>query len=101
MSNSYQTLTTSQMLTNIMLCTSSTVITYTLPTGSNIHIGMIGGSGSMLPLNQGFEWSIINMGSSAGAVLISTTSSTKHSYWGNVALDVTKSVRFFYKHRKR
>ena len=83
------------MLTNISLCTSSTVVTYTLPTGSNNHTGMIGGSGSTLPLNQGFEWSIINMGSNTGAVLISTTSNTKRSYWGNAALDVTKSARFF------
>ena len=94
--NSFQTLTTAHMLTNISLCTSSTVVTNTLPTGSNIHTGMIGGSGSTLPQNQGFEWSIINMGSSTGAVLISTTGSTNHSYWGNAALDVNKSARFLF-----
>ena len=93
--NSSQTLTTAHMLTNISLFTSSTVVTYTLPTGSNIHTGMIGGSGSTLPQHPGFEWSTINMGSSAGAVLISTTGSTNHSCWGNAALDVNKNARFF------
>ena len=93
MLNSSQTLTTAQMLTNMMVCTSSTVVTYTLPTGSNIYTGMIGGSGSTLPLNQGFKWSIINMGSSAGAVIISTTGNTNHSCWGNATLYVKKSAR--------
>ena len=83
------------MLPNIILCSSSTVETYTLPTGSNMHTGMMGGSGSTLPLNQGFEWSSINMGSSAGAVLTSTIGNTNHSYWGNAALDVSKSARLF------
>ena len=50
--NSSQILTTSKMLTNISLCTSSTVVTYTLPTGSDIHTGMIGPSGSTLPIDQ-------------------------------------------------
>ena len=99
--NSSQTLTTAHMLTNISLFTSSTVVTYTLPTGSNIYTGMIGGSGSTLPQHPGFEWSTINMGSSAGAVLISTTGSTNHSCWGNAALDVNKSVRYVYKISKR
>ena len=92
--NSSQILTTSQMQTNIILCTSANVVTYTLPTGSDTHTGMIGGSGSTLPLNQGFKWSIINMGSSAGAVIISTTGNTNHSCWGNATLYVKKSAGF-------
>ena len=94
--NSPQVLTTAQMLTNIIVCTSSAVVTFTLPTGSNIHSGMIG----VTPLNQGFEWSIINIGSVAGAVLISSTGSTNHTYLGNAAIIVNKSARFGYKNRK-
>ena len=73
------------------------VATFTLPTGSNIHYGMIGGTGSTLPLNRGFEWSIFNIGSVAGAVIISSTGSTNHSYWGNAAIDVNKSATFLQK----
>ena len=91
--NTTQTITIAQMFEHIILCTSSTVVTYTLPTGSNIHNGMIGGSSSTLAINQGFEWSIIKMSSSAGAVVISTSGSTNHSYYSNAALDVNKSGR--------
>jgi hypothetical protein len=60
------TLTIAQLLGSIIVCSSANVITLTLPTGTLIHSGMLGGNSSTISFNQGFEWSIINTGSSNG-----------------------------------
>jgi hypothetical protein len=93
--NSSVTLTVSQLLGNIIICNSTRVSTLTLPTGNLTHGGMTMGTGSLLTLNQGFEWSIINNGSSVGVVIIA--SSSLHSYVGNTAVDIGKSARYFTK----
>ena len=93
--NSSQLITIAQMLSNIILCTSSIAVIYTLPTASNIQAGrLFNNSTFTTPINQGFEWSILNMGSSAGAISISTSGSTHHSCWGNTIIDINKSGRF-------
>jgi hypothetical protein len=93
--NTSATLTIGQLLGNIIICNSSNVITLTLPTGNLTHAGMIVGGNITYTLNQGFEWSIINTGSSVGVVVIA--SSSLHSYVGNTALDIGKSARYFTK----
>jgi hypothetical protein len=93
--NSSATLTISQLLGNIIICNSANVITLTLPTGNLTHGGMTIGNNATFTLNQGFEWSIINTGSSVGVVLIA--SSSLHTYVGNNALDIGKSARYFTK----
>ena len=94
--NSFQLITIAHMLTTIILCTSSIAVSYTLPTASNIQAGMLFSNSTFtIPINQGFEWSIINMGSSAGAVSIWTHGSTNHSYLGSTIIDISKRVRLF------
>jgi hypothetical protein len=93
--NTSATLTISQLLGNIIICNSSNVITLTLPTGNLTHGGMSVNINSTYLLNQGFEWSIINTGSSVGVVIISNSS--LHSYVGNSAVDIGKSARYFTK----
>jgi hypothetical protein len=93
--NSSTTLTISQLLGNIIICNSSNVINLTLPTGNLTHGGMIVGGNITFTLNQGFEWSIINTGSSVGVVVI--VQAALHSYVGNAAVDIGKSARFFTK----
>ena len=48
-----------------------------------------------IPINQGFEWSVINMGSSGGAITISANGSTNHYYWGSTIVEINKSGRLF------
>jgi hypothetical protein len=80
-------------------CSSSNVINLTLPTGTLTHAGMIGGAGSTLQVNQGFEWSIINTGTPVGVVTL--TASTAHTIVGDGALDISKRTRLFSKHAIR
>jgi hypothetical protein len=56
---------------------------------------MLGGNSSTISFNQGFEWSIINTGSSNGVWVIAEN--TSHTFVGNAALDIGKSARFLTK----
>jgi hypothetical protein len=93
--NASVTLTIAQLLGGIIVCSSANVITLTLPTGTLIHSGMLGGNSSTISFNQGFEWSIINTGSSTGVVVIAEN--TSHTLVGNSALDIGKNARFLTK----
>jgi hypothetical protein len=89
------TLTIAQLLGSMIVCSSANVITLTLPTGTLIHSGMLGGNSSTISFNQGFEWCSIYTGSSNGVVLI--VENTSHFFVGNAALDIGKSARFLTK----
>jgi hypothetical protein len=86
--NTNTTLTSVHSLTGICTCTSSNVIDLTLPNGTVCQSGMLGGTRS---LNQGFEWSIINTGSSVGVVTLA--SSSPHSIVSNSAFDINQNAR--------
>src|SRR4051812_42211865 len=65
--NTTATLTIAQLLMFIITCTSTTAVSLTLPTGTLADAGIIGAA---LSTNFSFEWSLINLGSSSGAVTL-------------------------------
>ena len=93
------TLLIEELLTRIITVTNSIAVTLTLPTGILTHGGMIGGanaSGGLtntLAINQGFEWSIINLGSDAGNVIL-TEAAIGHTIVGNPIVVIGTSAKF-------
>jgi hypothetical protein len=83
------TLTIAQLLTGIITSTSATAVSLTLPTGTLTDGGILGG---LLPINQAFEWSLINLGSSAGAVTILVGAT--HTIVGSATVSISASARF-------
>ena len=83
------TLTIAQMLTNIITVTSSVAVTLTLPTGTLTDAGILSGA---LPTNGSFDWTIINLGSSTGAVTMAA--GTSHTYVGSATVAIATSARF-------
>ena len=59
------TLTIAQLLTNIITNASGSAATYTLPTGTLTDAGVLGGAGAT---NVSFDWYVINLGTTSGAV---------------------------------
>ena len=90
------TLTIAQPLTIIITITSAAAISMTLPTGTLAHAGMIGGSSSTLAINQGFEWSIIKLGNTSGAITL--VSGTTHTTVGAMVIAIGTSARFTTRH---
>lgn len=72
------TLTISQIITGMFTVTSAVAVSLTLPTGTLTDAGIIAG---LLPINTAFDWSIINVGSSAGIVTLNA--GTGHTIVGN------------------
>jgi hypothetical protein len=60
------TLTTAQIQTQIIQVTSATAVTLTMPTGTVIDGAIV----PVIPLNSAIDFSIINTGSSSGAVTV-------------------------------
>ena len=61
------TLTIVDLLTSIITVTSSTAVSFTLPMGTLTDAGILGG---LLPINNAFDWTIINKGSLLGITTI-------------------------------
>lgn len=83
------TLTIAELLTRIITVTSASAVALTLPTGTLTDAGVLGGT---LPADYGFDWSVINLGSSSGAVTM--TAGTGHTYVGAAAVAIGTSARF-------
>lgn len=83
------TLTIAELLTGIVTATSASAVALTLPTGTLTDAGVAAGS---LKAGQAFEWSVINLGSSSGAVTM--TAGTGHTYVGAAVVAITTSARF-------
>jgi hypothetical protein len=83
------TLTIAELLTGIVTATSASAAALTLPTGALTDAGVAGGT---LKADQSFEWSVINLGSSSGAVTM--TAGTGHTYVGSVTVAISTSARF-------
>lgn len=84
--NATATLTIAQMLMFIITCTSSTAVSLTLPTGTLADAGVMGAT---LATNFSFEWCVINLGSSSGAVTL--VAGTGHTVVGNAVTAIGAS----------
>jgi hypothetical protein len=101
-----ETLGTVYSYVNVIYLTNNTVLTFdniknglitclntasglslTLPTGAAIHTGM-----PTLGFNQSFQWSVMNLSSSTGNIIM--LSSADHAYIGNATLTPNASYRF-------
>lgn len=83
------TLTIAEILTDITTVTSTTAVTLTLPTGTLTDAGVQSGT---LAVNDSFEWVIINLGSSSGAVTMAA--GTGHTYVGSATVAIGTSATF-------
>lgn len=81
------TLTVAELLTRIITVTSASAVALTLPTGTLTDAGV-----GPLAVGQSFEWEVINLGSSSGAVTM--TAGTGHTYVGAAVVAISTSARF-------
>ncbi len=82
------TLTIAELRTRIITATKATSVALTLPTGALTDAGF-----STLPIGGAFDWSVINLGSSSGAVTM-TAAATGHTYVGNATVAISTSATF-------
>jgi hypothetical protein len=83
------TLTVAELLTRIVTATKASAVALTLPTGTLTDAGFLGGAAKV---NESFEWVVINLGSSSGAVTM--TAGTDHTYVGAAVVAISTSARF-------
>lgn len=81
------TLTIAELRTGIITSTSASAVALTLPTGTLTDAGF-----TSLPLTAAFDWSVINLGSSSGAVTM--TAGTAHTFVGNAVVAISTSAIF-------
>jgi len=82
------TLTIAELLTGIVQFTGATIGTLTLPTGTAIE----GGLPATFPTNMSFDFSVINTGTAAGAVTITTN--TGLTLVGSMSVPISTSGLF-------
>ena len=87
--NASATLTIAQLLTQIIQTTSTTAVTFTLPTGTLSDAGIQGGTSAV---GTCFDFSIINTGSSSGAITVS--GGTGNTLVGSGAIAISTTGRF-------
>jgi len=83
------TLTIAELQTGIITSTSASAVALTLPTGTLTDAGVLSGT---MAVGQSFEWGVINLGSSSGAVTM--TAGTDHTYVGNAVVAISTSAWF-------
>lgn len=81
------TLTIAELLTKIVTVTSASAVALTLPTGTLTDAGL-----SAMLVDSSVDWSVINLGSSSGAVTM--TAGTDHTYVGNATVAISTSASF-------
>jgi hypothetical protein len=81
------TLTIAELLTGIVTTSGTAAIALTLPTGTLTDGGI---TTPALPINGCFEWSIINTGTSAGAVTV--VAGTGHTIVGAAVVAIGTSA---------
>lgn len=81
------TLTVDELRTRIVTATSATAVALTLPTGTLTEEAF-----TNLPEGASFDWSVINLGSSSGAVTM--TAGTGHTYVGAAVVAISTSAVF-------
>lgn len=82
------TLTIAELLTRIVTATSASAVALTLPTGALTDAGV-----GAMAIGQSFDWSVINLGSSSGAVTM-TAAATGHTYVGSATVAISTSALF-------
>ncbi len=87
--NATTTLTIANLLTNIITSTNTIAISLTLPTGTLTDAGILGG---LLPVNNGFDWNLINTGTVSGIVTI--VAATGHTIVGSAIVGIGASAGF-------
>ena len=83
------TLTIAQLLTGIVTTSGTVAITLTLPTGTLTDAGV---TGPALPVNGCFDWTVINTGTSSGAVTVAA--GTGHTVVGGAGVAIGTSAGF-------
>ena len=83
------TLTIAELLTLIVTTSGTVAITLTLPTGTLIDAGI---TGPALPVNGCFDWTVINTGTSSGAVTMAA--GTAHTIMGATGVAIGTSAGF-------
>lgn len=81
------TLTIAELRTRIITVTSASAVALTLPTGTLVDAAFTG-----LPADSSFDFTVINLGSSSGAVTM--TAGTDHTYVGAAVVAISTSARF-------
>ena len=81
------TLTIAELRTRIVTATSASAVALTLPTGTLVDAAF-----TNLPDGASFDWSVINLGSSSGAVTM--TAGTDHTYVGSATVAISTSALF-------
>lgn len=83
------TLTIAELLAGIITATKATAVAFTLPTGTLTDAGFLGGTAAV---DQSFDWTIINLGSSSGATTLNA--GADHTIVGNAVVAISTSARF-------
>ena len=83
------TLTIAQLLTGIVTTSGTVAIALTLPTGTLCDAGV---TGPALPVNGCFDWTVINTGTSSGAVTVAA--GTGHTLVGSATVAIATSAGF-------
>lgn len=81
------TLTIADLLTRIITSTNTAAVGVTLPTGTLTDAAF-----TAMPVGASFDWVIINLGSSSGAVTMNA--GTDHTYVGSATVAIATSARF-------
>lgn len=82
------TLTIAELRTRIITATKASAVAFTLPTGALTEAGF-----STMPAGGSFDWNIINLGSSSGAVTVSGAA-TGHTLVGSGVVAISTSATF-------
>lgn len=82
------TLTVAEMRTGIVTATSASAVALTLPTGTLLEAAF-----TNLPDDASFDWSVINLGSSSGAVTM-TAAASGSTYVGSATVAIATSALF-------
>lgn len=83
------TLTIDELITGIITATKATAVAFTLPTGALTDAGILGGA---LAVDQAIAWTVINLGSSSGAVTLGVGDT--HTIVGNAVVAISTSAQF-------
>ena len=80
-------LTMTKLFAGIVLNSSNTNITITLPTGASVY-------SSLLAIDQSIDWSVISSSLVTSGVSVGTIGSTDHGLFGNTWISPGTSARF-------
>ena len=83
------TLTIAELLTGLITTSGTVAISLTLPTGTLSDAGI---AAPALPVNGCFDWSIVNIGTSAAVVTM--VAGTAHTIVGGATLAIATSANF-------